>query len=900
MVEQMLNEEELINHWKWFSHIKESEIRIINKDIPSDVQSFFIHNEQELLEVCRKYFKQYHIYIGVNERDKKQGGTKIDDISFINNLVIDVDVNEIKDTAEAIRVGKKIASDFIKKDFHTPLTICSGRGMQLFFAIKPTENSEENRNRLKLFGQQLKSQYDTEIVKIDPAVFEPARIMRLAGTWNNKPKVNKQVFIINKDGVIRYIDENLTSYFLGQQINQTTSTSCPTSGIDILKFLEKDKTAKDLFEGNVILEKYPDSFPIDKRIDTTELLKFSDRSAAEQSLVCRLIYNGADKQTVYAIMEQSKIGKWKTKDPKYKELTYSAAAKIVTQSKIDMPKEISPHKFNFVEDERVESWDSAKKLIMKHYKENKQMCFFIHNKDTLVGKPLQFYNTIQRIRLCEKTEQTDRDTELIQTRIRFIGEGYDRRREVPVESLYLNLWVYRITENGREFIVLSEDELNEEECLIEGMIIELADEAEISKKLKLQKLTPTMFVQKASPTVEVLEPKKLVEFCKNLGWDEVAFKKILLLHESGVIFHHSPDFETLLSVFMLSGKKDGYPLHLLIMGPPGSGKTTLEEAINFKFREGGGIFEAGNSTIKGLIPSFKENPASPGYILKCSRFALIDEMMKCLDNARTVYKDLFQAQFGQLNMLLEQKRRMIGSGSGNNFIAHSTAKIMFASNPLIGKNTIFHHALDLDRTTLSRMLIWCQDGEHLNSVFNRKSEKSDSLRVYTLKGDKNGTFSSNSVLENLKNVKFRTLRRNKNKNIESIYLLKNQIDEKIDRYSLYDFIFPFLTVYDSCQHFTCNISDEKIHEIVKKLLPTIKEPMKSVLQARADHHLYLLIDGLVKLRCLFKDYDSTFTVLEKDYENAEKLLIHIIKTWDTDYSAIDEINVLVVEQQITL
>lgn len=895
MVELNLND--LKKHYEWLNFEKECELRIVSDSDEKDVKSYFCKNLQEVIEKVKEFNGVKHIYIGINERTP--GGTRTEHIPSFNNIVIDVDVKNISQSGEAEKVMKQLVKDLLREGYKEQLVIFSGKGYHIYSKINPTSTTEENRDKLKMWGKKIKDKYETDIVEIDSAVFEPARVMRLAGTWNCKKKkviVDQGSYIINKN-CTPDPDEKLTNdiFFIPLNVNILT----PTCSIDILKFLEKDKTAKDLFEGNVVLEKYPESFPIDKRIDTTELLKFPGRSEAEQSLVCRLIYNSADKQTVYAIMEQSKIGKWKTKDPKYKELTYNAAAKIVTQSKIDMPKEISPHKFNFIEDERVETWDAAKKLVVKNYKETGQMCFFIHNKDTLVGKPLQFYSTVQRLKICELTEQTGDDNTV--KRFRFIGESYDRRKETAVNFLYLNLWIYRITENGKEFIVLSENELDEEECLIEGMVVELADEAEISKKLKLQKLTPTIFVQKASPTVQILEPNKLMEFCKSLGWDEEMFKQVLLFHESGVIFHHSPDFETLLCIFMLSGKKDGYPLHLLVLGPPGSGKTTLEEAINLKFREGGGIFEAGNSTIKGLIPSFRENPASPGYILKCSRFALIDELMKCLDNAKTMYKELFQAQFGQLNMLLEQKRRMIGSGSGNNFIAHSTAKIMFASNPLIGKSTIFHHALDLDRTTLSRMLIWCQDKEHLDTVFRRKSEKLEDFRggkFGALNLDQNVPFE---LTQTLKNIKFRSFNRNKNKNTKNVYIYRiSNIHNNIDIDILYDFIFPFLTVYDSCQQFCCEINDEKIHKIVKKLLPTVREPMRSVLQARADHHLYLLVDGFVKLRCLFRDYDSSFIVTEKDYENAEKLMIHIIKTWDTNYSAIDEINVLEETQQILI
>ena len=63
-----------------------------------------------------------------------------------------------------------------------------------------------------------------------------------------------------------------------------------------------------------------------------------------------------------------------------------------------------------------------------------------------------------------------------------------------------------------------------------------------------------------------------------------------------------------------------------------------------------------------------------------------------------------------------------------------------------------------------------------------------------------------------------------------------------------------------------------------------REPMKGVWEPRSEHHVKLLIDGLIKHRCLFKDYDDTFTVKKEDYDMAERILIRMVKGWDTDLS----------------
>lgn len=63
----------------------------------------------------------------------------------------------------------------------------------------------------------------------------------------------------------------------------------------------------------------------------------------------------------------------------------------------------------------------------------------------------------------------------------------------------------------------------------------------------------------------------------------------------------------------------------------------------------------------------------------------------------------------------------------------------------------------------------------------------------------------------------------------------------------------------------------------------IKEPMKQVWRARGLHHIILILDGLVKYRCLFRDFDKSFNPKKEDYEDLERILIHMIKTWETEF-----------------
>lgn len=66
-----------------------------------------------------------------------------------------------------------------------------------------------------------------------------------------------------------------------------------------------------------------------------DVKKYASRSEAEESLVCKLVARGFDKQTIFSIMANSKIGKWKEKGLSYRDLTYEKGVAMVTQQKKD-------------------------------------------------------------------------------------------------------------------------------------------------------------------------------------------------------------------------------------------------------------------------------------------------------------------------------------------------------------------------------------------------------------------------------------------------------------------------------------------------------------------------------------------------------------------------------------
>jgi len=482
-------------------------------------------------------------------------------------------------------------------------------------------------------------------------------------------------------------------------------------------------------------------------------------------------------------------------------------------------------------------WNKIKGHIVNELKKcnDKELFFLAHKCDKLIGKAQLVMEVKQKIPLIQKIRTIKNDEPIIS--YKFIDERHDRRYDGhEMDSLAFEFWVYKLVNNGSEYILLSKERLGNELYTFKGMKIEMAGTSEVSKVLKFHSVANVFIVAEYEPAIKILKKKELVQLCKTIGLTNEIFRGIVFLHPDGNVYEQPQGLSRLQVIQLLSGKYEGYPLHLMIIGDVGTGKTMLLECLNYKFKEEEGIFEAGNSTVKGLIPSFKEKPANPGYILLCVRIALTDELMKMIENAQnqTVYKRTIHQSLSQLNMLLEHKERTVGSGNDNNLKAKATAKAIFATNPLKNSESIFNLIFEVDKSTLSRMLLWVQ-GERHRQERRKLKNNNTSLSIYTT-----DTYDYRGVIIN-----------------------------------------PFLTIYDSCQSFLVDFDEKRIEGIIEVTAQSAKEPMKGIWEARALHHAILLFDGIVKYRCLFQDYDDTFMPNEADYNDLEALLKAVIASWDT-------------------
>ena len=514
---------------------------------------------------------------------------------------------------------------------------------------------------------------------------------------------------------------------------------------------------------------------------------------------------------------------------------------------------------DFVWTKYAVNWKQAKTIAYRESQKNDRLIFFASGNDMIQGKAQIIDNNKKNnLILMIRSEKYNKETKEDEETIKFIGEGFDKRFDgQQKEILDKSYWIYTVIDEGNEYIMLCEKKIESSEIhIFSGMKVKINNSNELSKDFRCKGLKELFFCANYEPLIKAMPKEELIEYTgkflleNHLNNDifHNLFFDLPFTHYDGNIYRQPQDYMLLRHAQLLSGKVDGYPLSMLSLGVPGCSKTIELECLDHIFQEG--IMEAGNSTPKALVPSFKEKPASPGFIMSKNRVALIDEIMKMVDKqidsgngSITTMKN----QISELNMILEHKRRNIGSGNDNTFVGQSTSKTLMVGNPSSRYSYLHDHVKILDESTLSRLFIWIKDNEHKNFIRSNKILKSQ---------DTYGTYIP--------------------MNLEKSMLVGKVYGDFIYHY--------YLSIYDSCQRFICDISDDKVKELFNEVEALCNYKLQNVWGARGLHHTKLLIDGITKFRCIFKDLDNSFTSKEEDYDIAEKILIKMVGSWEKDMS----------------
>ena len=461
---------------------------------------------------------------------------------------------------------------------------------------------------------------------------------------------------------------------------------------------------------------------------------------------------------------------------------------------------------NWLEDDYYSNWEIIKRHSKRIWDQGTpypghtpKWFFLAHSKDEIRGRPQLIENVQKRIPLvrCAVKKQKDKSSDEIGLEIQkfyFFDEKFDKRHDgFQMGAFALDFLMYKIvSEEAKEYYILSQEELPNQVCTFKGMLVELDDFAEMSRSMKISSLSRIFFLKEFEPSIKVLTPKQLVTYTKGRVITEEDWLNFLDAHPLGTYNKFPLEAELLRSSHLLSSRVDEIPQHLGIIGPTGTRKSMgYIETIAHKFSETPHIIEGANSRIKGLTPSFAVKPANLGYLAQCERMGWIDELGKMVEAESNKHQANTKNILGELNILLDNKVREVSSGNDNTCSVQANAKFIFVLNPVRGISTLGDHVGLIDPTTMSRILWWAQDDEEQKFVISDagvvKSPPTSS-RAYNS--------SEIPCVEGLKILKYRV------KDKKDIWLGNGwgRIDNREE----------FLTLFDTCNNFLCGMDDTKI------------------------------------------------------------------------------------------
>lgn len=472
---------------------------------------------------------------------------------------------------------------------------------------------------------------------------------------------------------------------------------------------------------------------------------------------------------------------------------------------------------------------SVIKSVLKEFFRKSNQLFFVINsnlkiKGKITNKVNEYKNKISLIKVVQETIGKGENEEQVES-LRFFNEKIDKRQKI-VDGFDSDFYIYKMISDEKEYLLFSVEQLELEEYEVEGMEVEIGDMADIGNYTKINLKLPIVFINNAKTRIIQFKDHKDF-FAKLPKFTEDELMAYIFSSEDGLYFQHPRPFERLIGSFLFSAKYDSspYPLHLLLIGQAGSGKSKIMECLHWKFQENNEITDGSCSTIKSLIPSFRSSTnIQTGDLIKSNRLCCVDEFLRILVRIPSEERE---PQLAALNPLLEHKIRNFGSGNYS-FKAKMTAKLLCASNPVYGTSDMIRLANKIDKSFISRLVVYFQNKKHFNYI----AEKDE---------------------DDLKKINF---------------TMETDL---------------FLAMYDYLNSFKAKFDKKRINELFKDALISFGDDqesnplvdVRSIYMARYKHHLYSICDGIVKLRCLWAR-DHQFKAIEEDYRNIKEIYNIII------------------------
>lgn len=809
-----MEELQIIKQYRYLNQ-QETEIRIFS----GHGKSVHVNNEKDFLATVKDLNQNEDVYVGVNERYYK--GKDDSSIKYVKNVFVDIDTLDED-------VNNKFIKALYQNKFKYSFRIESGAGYHYYIPIYPIiidrdnfSSVEQNRQLFINFKEKFKE------FEIDPKVSNLSRVAKVWGTKAHK-----------YDKICRIVEE----YSLTEEDLKINSAS--------LMFLPEIKIETQIYEINhecKFMEHYFNTwYPNDMEKNTyihSNMVAYLKSKFKDNDKLGRSI---ANKVMILQNHNPSELNSWWNQS-----MQFSCGA-IRNWCKKYRP-ELEDYCWNCNKNcsqtikycADAKSWTHVKKDMFANTKDNKKFIFYINRPTELKGQvTITEYREIrQKITLAtiwRKSTDNNQNRELTlndllaeETIVQFLDEPKPKKdiSEIPVYKHMVDMYIYEFESNDNlGYVLLSEHKIKIGENTIKGMIVGMNDTVEIGNKVNIGSKTQILFVFDTIPSVkELTYVDEMFELTKPYNLTEDKLYNFIFhfpsreKDEEGISFQHPRNFMKFLVATMISSKRSSYPLHLIIIGSKGTGKTYLKKIICELMNEKDSITSSGGNTLKGIIPSHADRKRLElGSLLRANRIVCWDEGLRILSKIKEDESDSSSEKLGDLNdILLHEELNLISGFHRLNGVKMRAKCIMMTNNVRVDDD-IFSLYRKVAPSFLDRFMIIMQDKNHVKFI---KDEKGKTLNTFNI--------------------------------------------PKNDWLSIYDFLNNFKVV----------INDDEVTKIVEKYKNNLEgEILDSFIGRYKQHHLKCLLDGIVKIRCLC-ERDREFVAKEVDYKQLEELVIYLLNGW---------------------
>ncbi|MFA5133039.1 MAG: hypothetical protein WC444_06965 [Candidatus Paceibacterota bacterium] len=799
-------------------------MRYKQKENPHIIQ---VHSFEEFLRAIAKYNNKEEmccVYAGVNPYKTWRLN---ENVTHLKQLFFDIDCTTQEEFDEIQKHAEELGMRWSKH-------INSGRGKYLLFPVTPTEITDTNRDDIYNLTASLVDYFNEKFKALDARCKDVSRISRVWGTVHYK-------------NVIEHKGSPLQCQIIAEQ---EVSPEQMSKNLEVAQGIAAGRKHEyKLFNDNTVGECYAcDSVlenPLPPTVNNGESSTgFNDRLGKNLAIyACRLHGRNGLEMVRKCYSSRDKNPKeadgWFKKaegDPDFKLNCYE----IKNYLEENYPTVFSTQCKRCMREKRNRIIYTDEPDAMRELKEKYKgrLKFFIADKEMfdgivspseqgdakqlyIIGNIYQRNNGRANRNFQRVLNMEDIENNNSNFEMFYFGEPLPGRNREVVRYERAGFYRYELKEGDRNYILLSEKKIPYGENIIRGMITEVNGKYTIAEGVSLRGTQQVVFVFDHKPKLAEVnnddELFKLVDFTEQELIDTIYSK----LDGNRLVTFRQPAFiNTLVLSWLFSGKKN-YPLHVNIVGQPHCGKTELLERLSELMNEE--IMDCGGSTIKSLIPSFHGIAPEIGALFRSRRVCMLDELINMLARTGKKSEETSDMFITANNILEHKKNHKFGSGKGNIMMSmHS--KVIAVNNPATGK-TIKETFKIMPEAFMDRFL---------------PVRFSSNYKLYVSSG--------NYVEDKAKTIKK----------------------------------FTFLSITDYLNNFMVDIDKKRYDECLKEIKPLVPEEIQFFFSSRtSSHHMQLILDGIIKVRCLLEK-DSSWVATERDYAKFTNWLRDWVRWWWDD------------------